>query len=1685
MRNRGNLVHGVPDVSAGGGAWIGQAVSSPFAVPLSASEPLRRLPGAGMVPAGYVSADGVSVDTSVDSEESKSWSGLSMSTVSSPDGVSLSVSFMELGNSAVMRLTHPDGGVKELFDSSRVRVEERLDGQLPYRSLNFDLLAADGQRVRLFVPRAVVTSIDSQAFNRAELAGSVVTLSCTPDSNGVCLYRLVDRAPQEPSSREDMGPDFAFAGKVREWVDYITGDGRLTNLGAIRVNVSTALDIISRISERSLLDAVDQLINRVEHTVADMTDSELLRIIADWAPRDLISGANLDNFRAAFDHAMSWIRRRSKSIAHAVKKIATLWSSVGVGGLIAGLSNGDVQKAIGDFVATMGANWQDWLDAIMRGDVDHLIDNAIASVDFPALGDALANMVSSAGFAQWSGPIRAWAGRLGQVSGDVGKMVGDALRGFLNRQNITDVNEFIRDAMRRWNDISGDFIKRMTSGEILSDIARAGSNLYRAAQRLWDSVIDIVRDNWGVFNPSNLVKAWNAFLGSLDPAQYGDIANRFLTDWNNPAALANDVGLLASAIASDVGQGWIAALNALNLGQVIPQLTGAWDAFLDGVNKAIAELSTQDLVLVGAMLALPVMALAAGAALTLVLLVFGKPLLAVPVALATAGLLLGMLVVALKFFGFGLSGVVLPWAADLIVIALLTGHPLAALFIFWSVVNGAKFIILDFPLVVIAGALPVTLKAVVLFLAAGWVLAHLAVLAAVVLFVVTKIRLLLRITQPLRTTGLEKAVIAVAIAVTTFVIVALFASTVVGLIIFLMIRSSTLSGRSLLLNLVRTVIIGGIFVPFVGVSIVVSLLRLLRFRLDTVPPVVTAVAVSLPIVQVLVFRSLVTARLAGKQLRAAVVVIRPLARFVLAALFLMFTTVRALLPVAGSGVTAFVTAIVAIPASIIFYVASVAWVASNVAAFPLLKKAVAPVILALGAVVAVSLLATAVATLLLLPVLAPPVVAAAAAVAAAFATVGVTAALFVGHQVALVAAGLHGGGQLLLRAITAGVMLAGMVFMTTGIFAGIGPWVVRLVLRGVEAVRSAASVGFIPVFAAPTRLLYPLRRVGTSAIGLVTGLAFPVALLTLPVLFLPFRGIIYRVAVPLTIFRFILKWNILFHSVYAFNLIILLALLLVAAVAWVGWVLTGGPASPASAPFWWATSGASILAGLLFVLMLLIYIPLYPVDKVRQIITPIALPWTFLDAFGVDTVTTLGIGLAHIVARTRGIIGILLRPILPLLVGILGSSVIAAARWMGWKVPILGARLLTPVAIALGVNHRFIIAALVTLTWVGQRIKRWPKFALSSIATVVSAIVVALATARGVRHLLLDVGVIAGAFPWMKAQKLEQLALGLMVAAVVTVFVGVPLLLVARKLAKPWRILAKVSLLTIAVTFTAASLTIVPGVAGAIILFLSVAAFLSMVATHPRVLLAPLAALLTVVTGLVLAGALAFLAAGTPVRAGRRLFRRLRVAGVVAAAPILLWAVLILSASLLIVAVASVSHAVRAVDLISSIVVFAAVVATLAVVIGSLALTLFNRVTGVVVAGVVTVAFIAVAGLIIMLGLVPIYLRVVNTIAFPLVGIPLDIFNLLTRHSPLGRLLRLWVIAHLAVLAVVSLGLVALVIVLNIAGTLTGLATSAGIATAIVLLYLYVFIPIVVVLILAYFAVTVAIGLFLASAGMV
>ena len=190
----------------------------------------------------------------------------------------------------------------------------------------------------------------------------------------------------------------------------------------------------------------------------------------------------------------------------------------------------------------------------------------------------------------------------------------------------------------------------------------------------------------------------------------------------------------------------------------------------------------------------------------------------------------------------------------------------------------------------------------------------------------------------------------------------------------------------------------------------------------------------------------------------------------------------------------------------------------------------------------------------------------------------------------------------------------------------------------------------------------------------------------------------------------------------------------------------------------------------------------------------------------------------------------------------------------------------------------------------------------------------------------------------------------------------------------------------------------------------------------------------------------------------------------------IIWGVLIVAAAGVIIAVTSVISTGRVVDVLVSLAVLSVVVAVMGLVVVTLLLTVFNRASGLTIAGIVTVTVLTVVGLIIVFSLIPLYVRIVNTISFPLVGIPMDIFNILTRHSLLGRMSRLWVLVHVLAIGAISLGLVALVVVLGIAGTITGFASTAGIATVIVLVYLYVFIPIVAVIIFAAASAAVAYG---------
>lgn len=1105
-------------------------------------------------------------------------------------------------------------------------------------------------------------------------------------------------------------------------------------------------------------------------------------------------------------------------------------------------------------------------------------------------------------------------------------------------------------------------------------------------------------------------------------------------------------------------------------------MTAAWDQFLQGANAALSELTAQDWVLASMMVLGPLITLAAGFALTMALFAFGQPLFAIPVGLSTLGLVIGMGLVATQFVGFSLGRALLPWAADLIVISLLTGHPLAALFIFWSVLNGARFIILDFPLLVIAGAAPVTMKAAALFLASAWIIAHLAALAAVTLLVVTKARLFLHITQPFRMTGLERAVIAATVAVITFVIVALFSSTVLGLIVVLAARNFTITGRSVLISTLRAVAIGGVVFPVVAAGVMLSLVRLLRFQLTMVPPVSIALVIILPLVQALFVHRRITRLLTASELGAVGSVLLPLVRFIVSVFGLAITTVRALIPALFSGTTALVTGLAAIPASIAFYASSVTWVLSNISSFTLIRRDIRPVVLVFGSVMALSALTGAAGLIASAPLLAPPLTVIDAGVAAAVGVVGAVIACFTAGQLSLFVTGLRGAAQLLLRLVVASTMITGLFFMSSGIFAGIGPFISALILRGVRLARTAVSAGLIPLVTMFYGLAAPIRWIVDACAAATGAVVCGLGLLSTPLLHWPFRGVIYRFWIPLILGFWLVVWNYLTTAYYVLWLTYLTALFLSAYGGWVAWLMMGGPSTPASAPqYAWATN-FTIAWGWTAVLCLVGAALLIPGRWYRYIVTVLAVPWLWFDAVGIDTLTTIASGFVTAIMTLRTATGFLFTPLRAVLAGIAAASLVAGARMLGWGVAILAADLFTPLAIALGVNHRFLIAAIITLTWVGIRLAALPRFILAALLSAAAGISGAFIIGRALRILAADMAALTGAIPWLRSQKLAQMGVVVLAVIPVVLFIGIPLTMVARQLTAPVRVLIAIAFAATVATFVVAAVTIVPGVGGALIAVVALVIFISVLAQHPRVLLSPLAGLIALSAGLAVIAAVLIYLSGQPLRAGRRVTIVLRALITLLGAPIIIWGLFIVAAAGVIIAVTSLISTGRLVEMVVSLAVLSVVLAVMGLVVATLLLTVFNRASGLAIAGIVAITVLTVVGLIIVFSLIPLYVRVVNTISFPLVGIPVDIFNILTRHSFLGRISRLWVLVHLLVIGAISLGLVALVVVLGIAGTITGFASTAGIATVIVLVYLYVFIPIVAVIIFAAACAAIAYG---------
>lgn len=123
---------------------------------------------------GYVSEDGVTISTEVDSEDKKDWGGDVIASPISSFSESVSATFQETRD-AVLRAIFGDENVTTNGATTVVRHNKNFNGAHLYV---FDCVVSDTKVVRTVVPYGVITERDDLTYNNSDLVGYTPTIKC-------------------------------------------------------------------------------------------------------------------------------------------------------------------------------------------------------------------------------------------------------------------------------------------------------------------------------------------------------------------------------------------------------------------------------------------------------------------------------------------------------------------------------------------------------------------------------------------------------------------------------------------------------------------------------------------------------------------------------------------------------------------------------------------------------------------------------------------------------------------------------------------------------------------------------------------------------------------------------------------------------------------------------------------------------------------------------------------------------------------------------------------------------------------------------------------------------------------------------------------------------------------------------------------------------------------------------------------------------------------------------------------------------------------------------------------------------------------------------------------------------------------------------------------------------------------
>ena len=178
------------NVSAGKPNIAGAIYVAPkgTALPTTTSEALN----AAFKCLGYVSEDGLTNSTGLESEKKKAWGGDTVLVIQTSKDDSFKFTLIEALNTDVLKYVYGSDNVSgDLTNGLTINVNNK---DVEEHALVIDMVMRDNTAKRIVIPDGKISEVEDIVYSDSEAVGYGTTLECIPDSDGNTHYEYLKKA---------------------------------------------------------------------------------------------------------------------------------------------------------------------------------------------------------------------------------------------------------------------------------------------------------------------------------------------------------------------------------------------------------------------------------------------------------------------------------------------------------------------------------------------------------------------------------------------------------------------------------------------------------------------------------------------------------------------------------------------------------------------------------------------------------------------------------------------------------------------------------------------------------------------------------------------------------------------------------------------------------------------------------------------------------------------------------------------------------------------------------------------------------------------------------------------------------------------------------------------------------------------------------------------------------------------------------------------------------------------------------------------------------------------------------------------------------------------------------------------------------------------------------------------------